>query len=73
MANQIQLPKRLIERPVGNSLHGRSIHVDELIDQMRREVSLVRREDPSLDDYHLHDITLLFESSEIILQIDFRK
>jgi hypothetical protein len=73
MTNQVQVLKRLVKRRMEQSLMGRSFRVDELIDHMRREVSVVRTEDPSLNEYHLHDMTLLFGDQEIILQIDFRK
>ncbi|GAX89230.1 hypothetical protein [Effusibacillus lacus] len=71
MTQQIQEHKRLVERRI-STLNG-PVRMDELIDHLRREVSLVRRDDPSLDDYHLHDIKLSFQTSEILLQIDFRK
>ncbi|BCJ88556.1 hypothetical protein [Effusibacillus dendaii] len=69
---QTQESKRLVERCMDNAFHCNPLRMDELIDRLQREVSLVRREDPSLDGYHLHDVKVSFRQG-VVLHIDFRR
>ncbi|WP_018133579.1 hypothetical protein [Effusibacillus pohliae] len=73
MAQQVEEHKRLVERWMDADFQAKPIRMDEFIDHLRRQVSIVREEDPTLADYHLHDIKLLFQKQGVILQIDFRK
>ncbi|MFC4766282.1 hypothetical protein [Effusibacillus consociatus] len=73
MAQQTQELKRLVERRLETGLDSQPLRMDEFIDRLRREISLVRREDPTLDEFHLHDVKLSFQNQGIILQIDFRR
>lgn len=65
--------RRLVERPVTGTLYNKKMRVDDFIDRLRKEITLVRREDPSLAEYHLHDVTLSFQNDVIMLHIDFRR
>lgn len=73
MTQQVQELKRVVEWYVKNDIHERPVRMDEFIDRLRREISKVRRENPSLEEYHLHDMTMSFQSHDIILHFDFRK
>lgn len=47
--------------------------VDGWLDWLRREVQRARESEPELQDYHLHDLHIAFEGTNVKLRMDFRK
>ncbi|MDI3257358.1 MAG: hypothetical protein QJR01_06485 [Kyrpidia sp.] len=47
--------------------------VDGWLDWLHREVHRARESEPDLRDYHLHDLHIAFEGSDVKLKMDFRK
>ncbi|GIM48363.1 hypothetical protein DNHGIG_39120 [Collibacillus ludicampi] len=64
--------KRQVERRIENPFSGQNLRIEEFMDRLRREVELAREADPSLESYHLHDLSFQFRDRAIILHMDFR-
>jgi hypothetical protein len=64
--------KRMIQRRIENPFFGQNLRIEEFMDRLRREVARAREADPSLEPYHLHDLSFQFDVRAIVLHMDFR-
>lgn len=65
--------RRFIKRFVVNGSGSEELRIEELMNNLRQEVQVVREEQPELSDYQLYDLTFSFHENGMMVQMEFRR